>query len=274
MGPFIKSSDTTFKIKLRLLLSLIPLLIYYVYINNYNSLINILIGISLSLLFSFINIYAFNNKCYKTDYMLVSLILLLILPCNITVYITSLIITLVLKLIFDEYSININPILISFISSYVMFNKYFINADITLKLFVVNLIMYFIIFIYLLITKTIKFNITIFYILFTIMLSYVMKISVLYNVSLLFYSLYLITDSNTPVTPLGSIYYSLFLSIITIFLIKFNISPIIGILFVSLFNGIFDNIGSISRFNYLKSLGLFIFAWILIIIMYIIIHIL
>lgn len=133
-------------------------------------------------------------------------------------------------------------------------------------------------FIYLCFTKSIKWRITVVYILIVLAMTfYIGNISgfglwyPLYNVftcGLLFGAIYLSALSSSPITPIGQWLYGIFLGIVTVILRYFmpiEECVLISILIVNLFGFLFDKIGCKSRFNLNKCLIAFVIAWFLII---------
>lgn len=86
--------------------------------------------------------------------------------------------------------------------------------------------------------------------------------------SLVFGSLYLATYSDSsPVTVIGQILYALFLAVVIValrYLTPLTDASLVGILIVIPFTKLFDYIGAIARFNFNKSLAVFIIVWALI----------
>lgn len=134
-------------------------------------------------------------------------------------------------------------------------------------------------FVFLTITKSIKWKIPVVYILTVFAIT-----SVIGNVNglglwyplfqifsgwLMFGAVFMATDPVTsPVTPVGQVLYGLFLGILTVvfrYLIPFPGDALISILIMNLFVKLLDRIGSKSRFNFKKSIPLFLLGWVLII---------
>lgn len=89
--------------------------------------------------------------------------------------------------------------------------------------------------------------------------------------SLIFASIFIASDSlTTPVTPIGQVIYGILLGALTIFFRFFTPMTdgiIISILIVSLLSNLIDKICSKARFEFKKSLLLFVISWILIIVL-------
>jgi len=278
MGPFIRSKDTCNKMLIRLLISLIPLIIYSIYKNGMSFVLVLLISVLFTFVFDFIYSILFNKKYLKESYSVIPGILLsLVLPSSVPLY--GLVIGLVAlsfsKILLNKFDSNIiNPVLIGYLVIFLLFTNLFnfqINSIIYFSLCVVA-------FLYLALTKTIKWMITISYVLVVFLINYVIGAyfdQTLYyplfhvlNGSLLFSSIYLATDSkSSTVTPLGQILQGIFLGIITVFLRYIGIDGVvISLLIMNFLVPILDSIGSKSRFNIFKSLGVFLAAWIFIVV--------
>lgn len=283
MGPFLKSKDTSKKIMLRELLSLIPLMIFLFYINGVQSFIkegkilNLfypLIFILIILLSSFIfemlyNKIDKNNKYNPIPYLFLSIII----PINTKIYlvILSVFITFITKLIQDKINKNIfNPCIIGYI-----FLLPFI-PNLNFKYNLIYIIILLISFIYLTITKTIKYKISISYIFTVLLMTYVISnyienpSIIMLSIGVIFNSIYLSTYIGC-VTPIGQILQGILLGIFTVLFMFLKIDIIFAILIISLLIPLLDNIGAISRFNIIKSLLPFLIVWIIIILICLII---
>lgn len=135
-------------------------------------------------------------------------------------------------------------------------------------------------FIYLTITKSIKWKIPVVYILtvffITFMIGNINGVDIWYPLfqilsgGLVFSSIFLAADSfNSPVTTQGQILYGLFLGICTVLVryflpIEINAS-FISILFMNIFINLLDKIGSKSKFDFRISIIPYLIAWGLII---------
>jgi electron transport complex protein RnfD len=134
-------------------------------------------------------------------------------------------------------------------------------------------------FIYLTITKTIKWRIPVIYVSTVFLLTYVIGSKLgaglyypLFQIlsgGLMFGSIYMATDPVTStVSPIGQILQGLFLGILTVLFRFIGTEGVaFSILIMNLFVPLLDKIGSISRFNIIKSLIPFLIAWILAIIL-------
>lgn len=86
--------------------------------------------------------------------------------------------------------------------------------------------------------------------------------------SLVFGSIFIASyDETSPVTPIGQVLYGLFLGILIVglrYLTPLTDGTLVAMLIIPIFNQLFDTIGSISRFNFSKSVIPFLIAWFLI----------
>lgn len=134
--------------------------------------------------------------------------------------------------------------------------------------------------IYLIITKSIKWRITITIMTTIFIVTYFIgsindfgiwyPIYNLLTLGTLFGSVFVI--DNSPNTPIGQVLYGLFIGILTIIIryaFGINEAIFISIFIVNFFTPLFDKIGAYSRFNLSKSLIPFTLAWVLIISIYI-----
>ena len=346
MGPFIKSKDTTTKIMIRLLLSLLPLILFSFYKNGIVPFINdkvgilglfyplifIFIGILSSFIFELLYALIFKRKNIK-DYIKESysifpgLFLAMILPINTPIYVLliGVFVAILSKISFGGFGKNLfNPALIGYLfvvlvfsanfSRETYFNVYeldtissatpltnealvtgigtydelvkpygsladFFVGTIPGSLAETSALLCLLGFIYLTVTKTIKWKIPVAYISTVFLSTYVigtyLEQSLYYPLfhilsgGLMFGAIYMATDPVTScVTPIGQILQGIFLGIITVFFRFIGTEGVaFSILIMNLFVPLLDNIGSKSRFNIIKSLGLFAISWILIIVL-------
>lgn len=344
MGPFVRSKDTTTKIMIRLLLSLLPLIIFSFYKNGIVPFINdkvgilglfyplifIFVGITSSFVFELIYALIFKRKNVK-EYIKESysifpgLFLALILPLNTPIYVLliGVFIAILSKVLFGGFGKNLfNPALVGYLfivlvfssnfSSETYFNAYeldtissatpltnealvtgigtydelvkpygsllnFFVGTIPGSLAETSALLCLIGFIYLSITKTIKWKIPVTYILTVFLITYVigayLEQSLYYPLfhilsgGLMFGAIYMATDPVTSaVTPIGQISQGIFLGIFTVLFRFIGTEGVaFSILIVNLFIPLLDKVGSKSRFNIIKSLGLFLIAWFFII---------
>lgn len=302
MPVYIKNNCTVDKIFKRLIISIIPLLLFAFYKNGIYLYINKIISIK-ELLFYVLNIivcilasviteslYGYINKkkdvYYKKTYNIIpSILLSLSLPINVNILlvILSSVITTLIKIYMSNYKIN--PILIGLLILNIFnINNTIFNIDINNTLDIIFVILFIITFIYLAITRTIKYKITISYFLFLFIITYVIGnyfnyslmhiVESVLNGSILFLSIYVITYTyKTPTTTIGCVLYSLFGAIITVLLRMFNYNGIIiSFIIMSLFTAVFDKIGSKSRFNFKYAFKPFLLAWIVTILLCICIY--
>lgn len=350
-GPFLKSKDTTKKMMLNLLISLIPIILFNVYKNGiipyqnhkinfvsiFYPLLFVLIPTITSCLIETLYGFLFLKKRKKELLKFVvnsfsifpGLFLGLILPINTPISIVILgavVATVIGKLVYGGFGNNIfNPALIGrlfVISTYAVvisssggyLNSYEVdtissstplsNANVvegignyeTLVSPYGNLSNFFIgtipgavgetsallcliAFIYLTITKTIKWKIPLTYVTVVFVMTYIIgsinNLGLWYPLfqilsgGLMFGAVFMATDPVTsPTTSVGQVLYGLFLGILTVifrYLTPYPEGVLTSILTMNMFVFILDKVGAVSRFNLKKSLVPYILALILII---------
>ena len=295
MGPFIRSNDSSEKMKIRLLIALIPFILFSFYKNGISLYINdkagilgllyplifVFVGIISSVVFEIIYLLIKKEKIKDCDFdnILLGLILSLILPINIPIYV--LILGVLVSVLCNKLlKYDINTTLIGYVFIALLFSSYFNSYDMKSSLsidnfMIINLVLCFLGFIYLILTNTIKWRIPIMYIITVLLITYVIGTSLdqslyypiyhLLNGGLLFSSIYIATDSSTScVTPIGQVLQGIFLGILTVIFRYIGIEGVIlSILIMNLFVPILDDIGSKSRFDIIKSFLVFVIAWVL-----------
>lgn len=341
MGPFLKSKDKTDKIMLRLLLSLIPIIIFIIYKNGYLPFINgktnflgliyplifILVGSITSLLVEIVY-YKFikKNNQFKNSYSIFpGLFLSLILPLKIPIYILILgaVVASLSKIIFGGFGKNIfNPALIGYIFivasySFAFSTNYYLNdyeldtlssptpltnasmisdigsydklvkpyGDLSDFLFgtipgslgETSAILCLLAFVYLTITKTIKWRIPVAYVstvfIITFGIGRLLGQGIYYPIfhllsgGLMFGAVFMATDPVTSaVTPVGQIFQGVLLGILTVTFRFMNVEGVAtSILILNMLVFILDRIGIKSRFNFIKSVPWFILSCIVMI---------
>lgn len=134
-------------------------------------------------------------------------------------------------------------------------------------------------FIYLTITKVIKWKIPLTYILTVFLMTYMIgsindlgiwyPLFQIFSGGLMFGAVFMATDPVTsPTTSIGQVLYGLFLGILTVifrYLTPFPEGVLTSILTMNMLVFIIDKIGAKARFSFKKALLPFLFAWILII---------
>lgn len=134
-------------------------------------------------------------------------------------------------------------------------------------------------FIYLTITKVIKWKIPATYILTVFLITYMIgsvnnlgiwyPLFQIFSGGLMFGAVFMATDPVTsPTTPVGQILYGLFLGVLTVifrYLTPLPEGVLTSILTMNMFVFIIDRIGAKARFNFKHAFILFLFAWILVI---------
>lgn len=346
MGPFIRSKDNTSKIMNRLLISLLPLILFSFYKNGIVPFINdkvgilglfypiifILIGLVTSFIVEVIYALIFKRNSFKVyiqeSYSIFpGLFLAMILPLNVPIYmlIIGTVVATVSKLVSGGFGKNLfNPALVGYLflvllfsfnfSTETYFSKYeldtlssatpltnealatgigtydelvkpygsllnFFIGTIPGSLAETSALLCLIGFLYLAFTRTIKWKIPVTYITTVFIITYVIGAYLdqglyypLFHIlsgGLMFGAIYMATDPVTStITPVGQILQGIFLGIITVFFRFIGTEGVaFSILIMNLFVPLFDNIGCKSRFNIVKSIWLFLIAWILVIIL-------
>lgn len=351
IGPFIKSKNSTKKMMINLLISLLPIIIFSVYKNGillYQAGKTDLFGLFYPLIFVLVpaiattfieTLYAIiflkkrNSdiwKYVKNSYSFFpGLFLGLILPINMPIWIVligALCASIFGKMIFGGLGRNLfNPALIGYLVIFLFFSNYFqtgggyLNAlevdtinsstpltnvaivdgigsydslvkpygDLSDFLFGMipgalgetSALLCLLAFVYLTITKTIKWKIPMVYILTvffaTVLIGNINHLGMWYPLfqvlsgGLMFGAVFMATDPVTsPTTSQGQILYGLFLGILTVGIRYLSPLPegvFISILIMNLFVRILDFIGSKAKFDFRVSLLPYLVAWSLII---------
>ena len=134
-------------------------------------------------------------------------------------------------------------------------------------------------FIYLTLTKVIKWKIPVVYILTVFLMTYMIgnindlgiwyPLFQIFSGGLMFGAVFMSTDPVTsPTTPIGQVLYGLFLGILTVifrYLTPYPEGVLTSILTMNMLVFIVDKIGSKARFSFKKSLPSFLIAWLLIV---------
>lgn len=271
------------RIKITSIILLIPFLLFTFYNMGFKSTF---INLVVTLLISFIGKYLYslivnNKKLDLFDIVINSIIISIILPKGVSVVL--LILSIIIALIIEElliYKLDFNCISLSILCVSILIllmmilGKDIIYIESTIYMSIVCLIIIFVQFV----MQNIKLPILIVFILTYLLINYIniglnnLDISLLIDKALisnlLFFGI-IASSFNGPVTPVGQILYGLFLGIVTC-LISYFVNPyyscIFGILLISIFTYLLDIVGGISRFEFNKSIWLFMIAWILIII--------
>ncbi len=338
MGPFLRNEDDTKKIMTRLLISLLPIIIFIVVKNGYlpyrygvisfiemfNPILNIIIGALSSLIVESIYALILRKKNYiKNSYAFFpGLFLTLILPLHTPIHIIVIgsMIASISKLIFGGFGKNIfNPALVGYLFIVLVysnvfttnnyFNQYeldtisratpltnasmvsgigsydelvkpygslsnFLIGNIPGSLAETSALLCIAAYIYLSITKTIKWRIPLVYVgtvfVMTFCIGRLLGEGIYYPLfhilsgGLMFGAVFMATDPITScVTPVGQILQGLLLGVITVI---FRFTGVEGVAFsILIVNALvfaLDKIGMVSRFNILKSVVFFILIWI------------
>lgn len=134
-------------------------------------------------------------------------------------------------------------------------------------------------FIYLTLTKVIKWKIPVIYILTVFLMTYMIgninglgiwyPLFQIFSGGLMFGAVFMATDPVTsPTTPIGQVLYGLFLGILTVifrYLTPYPEGVLTSILTMNMLVFIIDKIGAKARFNFKKSLPYFLVIWLLIV---------
>lgn len=286
MGPFIQSKESVKKNIIHIMIALLPIMAFMIYKNGYlpysngdenvisifNPLLFMLIGSFTSFLVE-TGYYLFkkqNRKILSSYSFLPGLFLSLLLPFNTPIYI--LIIGCVIssifgKLVFCGFGKSlINPTLVGYAVIIIFF-----RGILTLDNYAVDIqwqetLLYLLAFIYLTITRTIKWKIPVFYIgtvfLTKMMIGRILGQDIFNSIfhimsgNLLFGAIFLATDSSTScVTTVGQILQGIMLGILTVMIQSISIEAgILSILIVNFMVSFFDQIGAKSRFDLSKAI--------------------
>ena len=235
-GPFVKDSNNVQKIILTNLLTLLPFVVYRCFINGVNSIILFIISIISSILTSVLFDYVKDKKIdYKNYYkdLIFSIIVVFITPLNIPhllIFFANIIVVLVSKF-YNE--INIYAIVSSILSLFMLLtNNNLVFGNYNIYIFLVLL---FITLITLISNRSIKFRITISFIIFVIIKMILNNSITNIDYVLLFMSLYVIPEfKSTPNTALIQIIFGIVVGVISILInieLIFIIIIILNILF-------------------------------------------
>ena len=330
MGPFLRDQNNTNKIMVRLLISLLPIVIFVIIKNGYlpykeglisfiemfNPLLNIFIGALSSLAIESIYALILKKRNYiKNSYaFLPGLFLGLILPLHTPIYVIVLgsVVASISKLIFGGFGKNIfNPALIGYLFIVLVFssilttdnyfNEYeldtiskptpltnasmvsgigsydelvkpygdlsnFLIGTIPGSLAETSALLCIAAYVYLVITKTIKWRIPLIYVLTVFVMTFcigrLLNQGIYYPLfhilsgGLMFGAVFMATDPVTScVTPIGQILQGLLLGIITVIFRFVGVEGVaFSILIVNMLVFLLDKIGIVARFNFLKAL--------------------
>lgn len=290
MGPFIKNNDSTKKMMLNFLIALVPIIVFgiikYGIILNRSiyPLIFVLIGVVTSFITETLYSLLIQKKKMKNinNYSIFTgLFLSLIVPLDtkISLLVIATVVSSILgKMIFGGFGKNkVNPSLIGYLLIYLLYYLKIINISGSI-LGNSSSLLILLSFLFLIFTKTIKWRVTVTYILTILAVNYVVgginnlgfsySFHELISSSLLFGAVFILTEqTSTPVTPIGQVLFGMFAGIITIIIRYLTPVPqleLVSILIASLFVNYLDKVGSIARFNFKESLIPFIIAWVLI----------
>lgn len=279
----IENNYNSNKIKITTIILLIPFLVFiYHNMGIKSTSINLFLSFALIATGEFIYSYIVKDSLFDLfNVVISSIIISIIMPKDVSVIllVASIAVGLVInKLLKHKLKFNYlnSPILYTSILLLLMMilGKNIIYSDSTLYMSLICLAVIFVQFV----MQNIKLPILIVYVATFLLISYIhvanngLEISSLIDKSLqaniLFFAL-IASLFKCPVTPVGQILCGLFLGIITCILTCF-INPccacIFSILLMNIFTYCLDIVGAVSRFEFNKSIFLFVTAWLLIIV--------
>lgn len=215
-GPYIKDLNSSKKIFKNILISLIPILLYKLFLTGINGIILLLISCITTIITNILAEYIKGvNKTYIYP-IIIGIIVFLIIPSN-TPYMLLLLLNIISIIIF-KFINSINPIAISLFLIYLFFSltkndvilpKY--NLYILLSLSIIILI-------YLIYNRAIKFRITISFLLINL-IGYLLKIDLNNLYLIIIFALFVIPELfSTPKLAMSQIIFGLILGIISILL--------------------------------------------------------
>lgn len=217
-GPFIKDSNNVQKIILTNLLTLLPFIIYRCFINGVNSIILFIISIISSVLTSILFDYVKDKKIdYKNYYkdLIFSIIVVFIIPVN-TPYLLMFFANIIVVLVSKFYNeMNIYAIVGSIVCIFMLLtNNNLVFGNYNIYIFSVLL---FISLLTLISNRSIKFRITISFIIFIIIKMILNSSITNIDYVLLFISIYIIPEfKSTPNTALIQIIFGITVGILSI----------------------------------------------------------
>lgn len=303
MGPFVFSKEKTNYLMRNTIIALIPILLFGIYRNGINSLLLIIIGALTSFVFEslFLLITKQKNMILKSYSFLPGLFVGMILPPNVPLYVVIIaaLIGTFSKIVFGGTGKNwLNPALFGYLIVLLIFGSYFneintplINANsnkigtyeqliqpfgdfnnfffgiIPGSIWEISSFLSVLAFVFLSLTKTIKWRIPICYVgtvfLIIFIIARVSEIGIYYPLfhilsgGLLFASVFLATDPVTSaVTPFGQVLQGILLGILTvIFRFVFTDGIALSIILVNLVVCLLDKIGARARFNPIRWVG-------------------
>lgn len=295
-SPYITTKNDTKSIMLNVLISLIPLIAYNIYLHGMTVAVNMISAMVVSSVIEILFMAIFNksnlwNRILSSYVFLPGLLLTLVLPVGVSlpvILIGSAIASLV-KSIYSKIGKSfINPTLVGFlvvsllVNYHSLINMGYMNGTIVIgALTSLTPLCLLIGFIYLLLTKAIKWRITV-----TYLLSYVIMIffiglytglgawpTTIYTIvnllsgGLIFASIYLATDTKTsPVSKGGQVLYGMLLGLVTVLLhyyVNLNSVECYAIIIMNLLVPFINNIGAQGRLNKEKIITPIVLVWIL-----------
>lgn len=291
-NPFIRTDNDTYKIYKNIFVSLIPLILFIIYKSRLKAIPNLLIGPFLSLLIEYLyfKFYKkeenYKDSILRSHPILFGTILSLIIPYKAPIYllVIAILLSSLFKYITGGYeNIKINPILVGYLLVYVFFKDYgIVKVNIDANLFEIfaygtdiPVLLCILSYIFLYHKKCIKFKIPLISTLTYIFLVTIIGLINNYGINYIFYNIlnyniiffYIFIESDyitSPITNIGQIFYSIIVSILSIwFLYLTNLPIVLSILICNLLVPLLDKIGYFS----IKTYKRLIFPLILIILL-------
>lgn len=231
-GPYIKDLNNSKKIFRNILISLIPLLIYKLFLTGINGLILLLVSSITTLTTNILIEYIKNtNKNYIYS-VIIGIIIFLVMPSNTPFMLIFL--TNIISIIIFKFVNFINPIAISSFITYIFFivtkNEFILpeyNIYILIGISIITLI-------YLIVNKAIKFRISLAFLLINL-LGFIMNLELNGLYLIIVFGLFVIPELfSTPNLAMSQILCGLILGILSILLpIEYFILSIIIINFLN-----------------------------------------
>lgn len=233
-GPYIKSENNNDKIIYNILISLIPFIIYKIYLTNLTSIISLFITIISSVLISIIFDAFKNSQSYKFNFknyiypVIIGTIIYLFIPSNTPLFL--IILSTIIGTSINSFFKNVNPVLIASLIIYAYFlitNNNIIKLDINIFILIgISIISLG----YLILNRSVKFRISLVFILLSLLSLLIVKIDYNNVYLLIILGLYIIPELySTPNTAMAGILYALMASI-TFMILPMPIFLIFGII--------------------------------------------
>ena len=222
-GPYIKSQNNNEKIIYNLLISLVPFVIYRIYLTNIESIISLFIIIIVSVLANIIFDTLKNLQNYKFRFknylypIIIGTVIYLFIPYNTPLFLTVL--ATLVGIIINKLFKNINPVLITSLIIYAYFlitNNNIIKLDFNIFILIGISILSLG---YLILNRSLKFRISLVFILLSLLSLLITEIDYNNIYLLIILGIYIIPELySTPNTAMAGILYALMVSIMFIIL--------------------------------------------------------